>query len=98
MCCQCCNSKSYWFSKNTVNTDACEQLKNLMNQVEEYHLDGIDIRSRKTNEQLDDEDEDEDMNLKLLHTWANESNMKNLSLELIDCNKSKHNEKEAILN
>ena len=69
--------------------------------MEEYHLDGIDIRSRKTNEQLDDEDEDEedeDMNLRILHTWANESNMKNLSLELIDCNKSKHNEKEAILN
>ena len=50
MCCQCCNSKSFWFSKNTVLSDACTSLKNLANQVEEYHLDGIDIRSRKTNE------------------------------------------------
>ena len=69
-----------------------------MNQVEEYHLDGIDIRSRKTNEQLDDEDEDEDMNMRILHTWANESNIKNLSLELIDNNQSKFNDKECILN
>lgn len=38
------------------------------------------------------------MNMRILHTWANESNIKNLSLELIDCNKSKHNEKESILN
>jgi hypothetical protein len=72
-----------------LQNDACLGLQQLASQIEEWHLDGIDITSQKTNEQLDDEDEeDEDINNKILHSWVNESNLKNFSLELHDCRKN----------
>lgn len=53
-------------------------MRHQASQGEEFHLDGIDIQSQKTNEQLDDEDEeDEDMSIKNIHSWVNESNLKN---------------------
>ena len=71
MCCQCCKSKSFWFSKTSIENEACDSLKYLANQAEECYMDGIDIQSRKTNEQLDDDeeyDEDEDMNARIIHS------------------------------
>ena len=58
MCCQCCKSKAYWFSKPKILANSCNSLKKLATQIEELNQDGIDIQSQKTNEQLDDEEED----------------------------------------
>ena len=61
-------------------------------------MDGIDIQSQKTNEQLDDEDEeDEYMGERVIHSWVDESNMKNFSLELVDCKKNQQNYQERFV-
>ena len=60
MCCPCCKTRLYWFSKYKLSEYGCKALRELATQVEEMYLDGIDIQSQKTNEQLDEEDEGEE--------------------------------------
>lgn len=44
---------------------------------------------------MDEEDEeDEDMSMRNLHTWVNDSTLKNFSLELVDCKKGQINEED----
>ena len=87
MCCQCCKSKSFWFSKQVIIDNACPQLIKQASSVEELALDGIDIQSQKTNEQLDDEEDDNMTSDADMHTWADQNNLKHLSLELAECKK-----------
>ena len=84
MCCQCCKSKSFWYSKPKILANSCNSLKKLATQIEEINQDGIDIQSQKTNEQLDDEEEDKNFAIVdiEMHKWETFEDQHNPQLEL----------------
>ena len=92
MCCQCCKSKSFWYSKPKILANACNSLKKLARQIEELNQDGIDIQSQKTNEQLDDEEEDKNFAIieTEMHKWETFDDNHNPQFEL-DIFRNQHN-------
>ena len=48
MCCHCCTGRTYWFSRKQLQSNACDALIELADQVEAMENNGIDISSQMT--------------------------------------------------